>query len=197
MIGFRASLLAGAGSLLFLAGHAQAQTVGSEVQRDVNQQQRIEQGLQSGKLTTREAARLEQGESRIDRMESNALKDGKLTDQEKARIQRAQNRESRGITRLENNQQTGNPNSASSRRMQADVQRNIDQEKRIKQGVASGSLTNREAGRLERGQSRVDHAEAAAGRNGHVSRGEQQRIQQADNRESRRIHREKNDNQTR
>ena len=34
-----------------------AQSVGSEVQRDINQENRIEQGLQSGQLSTKEAAR--------------------------------------------------------------------------------------------------------------------------------------------
>ena len=65
---------------------ATAQTTGSEVQRDVNQQQRIEQGLKSGSLNTREASKLEAGESRIDKMEANAEKDGKLSPAEKARI---------------------------------------------------------------------------------------------------------------
>src|SRR5262245_58205381 len=82
---------------------AMAQTVGSDVQRDVNQQQRIEQGLQSGQLNTGEAARLERGESRIDKMESNALKDGTLSPAEKARITNAQNRESQQIYNLKHN----------------------------------------------------------------------------------------------
>ena len=37
------------------------------VQRDVNQQQRIEQGLQSGQLNTREASRLEREEAKVER----------------------------------------------------------------------------------------------------------------------------------
>lgn len=176
---------------------AAAQTAGSEVQRDVNQQQRIEQGLKSGSLNTREASKLEQGEARIDRMESNAMKDGKLTPAEKARIQRAQNQESRQINRLESNAATGNPNSVSSQRMQADVQRNVNQERRIEQGIQSGQLTNREAGRLERGQARVDRTEARSGANGRVGPREQQRVQKAENRQSRRIYREKHDAQKR
>ena len=176
---------------------ASAQTAGSEVQRDVNQQQRIEQGLKSGSLNTGEAAKLERGEARIDRMESNATKDGKLSPAEKARIQRAQNQESRQINRLESNTARGNPNSASSQRMQADVQRNVNQERRIEQGVQSGRLTNREAGRLERGQARVDRAEARAGADGHVGAGEQRRIQKQENWQSKRIYREKHDAQTR
>ncbi|HEY6241989.1 MAG TPA: hypothetical protein VIW78_14275 [Burkholderiales bacterium] len=176
---------------------ASAQTMGSEVQRDVNQQQRIEQGLKSGSLNTREASQLEKGEARIDRMESNAAKNGKLSPGEKARIERAQNQESRDINRLENNAARGNPNSASSQRMQADVQRNVNQQQRIEQGVKSGQLTNREVGNLERGQANVNRAEARAGANGRVSANEQQRIQKAENKQSKKIHREKHDAQTR
>ena len=174
---------------------ANAQTTGSEVQRDVNQQQRIEQGLKSGSLNTREASKLEAGESRIDKMEANAEKDGKLSPAEKQRIQRAQNQESREINKLESNSAKGNPNSASSQRMQADVQRNINQERRIQQGMASGQLTNREAGRLEAGQALVDRLEARAGQDGHVGAGEQERIQHRENMQSRRIYREKHDAQ--
>jgi hypothetical protein len=179
------------------ASGAYAQSAASETQRDVNQQQRIEQGLKSGSLSTGEAARLEKGEARIDRMEANSMKNGNLSDAEKARIQRAQNQESRAINRAENNGVTGNPNSASSQRMQADVQRNINQEKRINQGVRSGELTNKEAGRLEKGEARIDRKEARAGANGHVSAGEQARIQHADNSESKRIYRQKHDAQVR
>jgi hypothetical protein len=35
----------------------------------------------------------------------------------------------------------GNPNSASSKRMQADVARNVNQEKRVEAGLASGQFT--------------------------------------------------------
>jgi hypothetical protein len=130
-------------------------------------------------------------------MESNAAKDGKLSPAEKARIQRAQNQESRQINRLEHNAARGNPNSASSQRMQADVQRNVNQQQRIVQGIQSGQLTNREAGKLERGQARVNRAEARAGADGKVGPNEQRRIQKAENRQSKRIYREKHDAQKR
>lgn len=174
-----------------------AQTTQSITQRDVNQQQRIEQGLKSGQLSTGEAARLERGEARVDRMEANALKDGTLTPAEKARINSAQNAESRATERAKTNAATGNPNSASSRRMQADVQRNVNQESRIAQGVRSGELTSREAGKLERGQGRVDRQEARAGADGKITANEQRHIQNAENRQSTRIRREKHDAQTR
>src|SRR5437762_14334352 len=73
------------------AAFAQAGTV----QRDVNQQQRIEQGLQSGQLNTREAARLEREQARVERDQARAMKDGVLTPAEKARLAREQNRVSR------------------------------------------------------------------------------------------------------
>src|SRR3954447_7758889 len=155
------------------AAFAQAGTV----QRDVNQQQRIEQGLRSGQLTTREASRLENEEARIERDQARAMKDGKLSPAEKARLEREQNAVSRDIYREKHDAQTGNPNSASSQRMQADVQRNINQQERIEQGVKSGSLTTRETAKLEAGQSRDTRAEARTGADGKVGAREQRRIQ--------------------
>jgi hypothetical protein len=183
-------------SALF-ASHIFAQTVGSEVQRDINQENRIEQGLKSGQLSTGEAARLERGESQIDHMESKALKDGNLSTEEAARIQRGQNRESEAIKRSKHNDVTGNPNSASSQRMKTDVQRNINQQDRIKQGVPSGALTNKEASNLERSQARIDRKEARAGADGHVGAREQARIQKAENKQSNKIYREKHNNRIR
>ena len=188
----RISLMATVCSLT-LVGGAVAQTVGSEAERNVDQQQRIEQGLKSGQLSTGEAARLESGASRIDRMESNALKDGNLSPAEKARIQRAQNQESRRIYADKHNGITGNPESASSERMQNDVQRNINQQKRIDQGIQSGSLSRRDVGQLERGQANVTRREARAGADGNINAREQRRIQQADNRQSRHIYHEKHE----
>jgi hypothetical protein len=179
------------------AANVFAQTTGTEVQRDINQENRIEQGLKSGQLSTGEAARLEKGEARIDKMESNALKNGNLSPQEAARIQRAQNQESAAINRAKHNDVTGNPNSASSQRMQADVQRNINQQNRIEQGIQSGQLTNKEASQLERGQAKVDRAEARAGADGHVNAREQARIQNRENNQSQKIYREKHNKRTR
>src|SRR5256885_1971473 len=152
---------------------AYAQTAASTVQRDVNQEKRIEQGLQNGSLTTREAAVLQRDEAKVSKMQSQALKDGKLTDAERARLNAAQNKTSRDIATAEHNGVNGNPLSASSQRMQADVQRNINQQQRVEAGIQNGSLTNHEAAKLERGQAKVDRKEYAAGRDGHVGAREQ------------------------
>ena len=79
-----------------------AQSTATTVQRDVNQQRRIEDGLKSGELTVQEAGKLEREESHIDKLQSRELKDGHLSDAERARLRAAQNRASADITRLEN-----------------------------------------------------------------------------------------------
>lgn len=183
-------------SVCSLGAMAQSSTAGS-VQRDVNQQTRIEQGLKSGELNTREAAALEKEESRIDRMQTRALQDGKVSPEEQARIKAAQDKASRDIANAKHNDVHGNPASASSQRMQADVQRNVNQEQRIENGVKDGSLTNREAAKLERGQARVTRTEAAAGADGHVGAHEQKNIQKRENHQSKRIHKERHDEQER
>lgn len=185
----RTAIAVSVGALL--SGGALAQGTAATVQRDVNQQQRIEQGLQSGALTTGEAARLEKQETKVEAMQKNALQDGTLSPAEKAGLAKAQDNVSRDIYRAKHNVRVGDPNSPSSKRIQADVRRNVDQQARIGQGVQSGQLTNHEAAQLERGQARVTGREAAAGADGRVGPYEQGAIQTAENRQSARIHRKK------
>ncbi|CAN5200359.1 hypothetical protein BH11PSE10_BH11PSE10_21220 [soil metagenome] len=200
------TLLATALSLAFAAGAiaqtptppvAPATTAVTTTQRDVNQQTRIVNGLKDGSLSTREAAKLEGQEARVDRLQAKDLKDGRLSVAERAELTAAQNKLSQNITAERHNGVTGNPESASSRRMQADVARNVAQEKRINAGVQSGSLTKHEAAKLERGQAVVASKEAAAASNGHVGGAEQRSIQRSQHHQSKRIHREKTDAQTR
>lgn len=179
------------------SGSALAQSAAGETQRDVNQQERVEQGLQSGQLSSGEAGQLERREQQIDRTQARAMSDGSLSPAEKARIQREQNQASRQIYRDKHNAVRGNPNSASSQRLQADVQRNVDQQERVNQGIRSGQLTNREAAALEHGQAQVDHAEANAAANGHVGAGEQSRIQARENAQSQHVYRKKHNEKTR
>jgi uncharacterized membrane protein YebE (DUF533 family) len=74
-------------------------------------------------------------------------------------------------------------------------QREANQERRIDQGVASGSLTPREANRLERGQQHVDNMENRAKADGVVTRRERARLNHAQNVESKRIYAQKHDRQ--
>ena len=157
---FATTTVVAAISAALTSGFACAQGTAATVQRDANQQQRIEQGLQSGQLTTKEAASLEKEETKVEAMQKNALKNGTLSPAEQARLDQAQNAVSADIHKDKHNARVGNPNSVSSKRMQTDVQRNANQQARIAQGATSGELTNREVAGLERGQSYVTAREA-------------------------------------
>ena len=90
------------------AGAAFAQSNYSIEQRDRIEQARIDRGVQSGQLTSREADRLQGERAQIERMESRARSDGTLTRNERARIDGAQDRLSRDIRRESNDRQTSN-----------------------------------------------------------------------------------------
>jgi hypothetical protein len=139
---------------------------------------------------------LERDEQHVDRMEANDLKGGKITPAEQARLNAAQNNASRQIYADKHNATTGNPGSLSSQRMQSDVQRNVNQQQRIHNGMDSGALTNKEAGSLERGQAHVARREANAAANGHISGAEQGRIQRSENYQSARTYNEKHNGVT-
>ena len=74
-------------------------------QRQANQEQRIQQGVQSSSLTSREAARLDRGQDRLQRIEDKAKSDGVVTKQERARMQHAENVESKRIYRQKHDRQ--------------------------------------------------------------------------------------------
>jgi hypothetical protein len=190
------TLIAAALSLACAGAFAQT-SAASTTQRDVNQQTRIESGLQNGSLSTKEAGTLEKQESRIDHLQARDLQNGSLTNAERAQLNSAQSKVSGEINVDKHNAITGNPSSASSKRMQADVARNINQDKRIESGIKNGSLTNHEVSKLDRGQANVDRKEARAGANGHVSKGEQAGIQHAQNSQSGHIFNEKHNAQVR
>jgi hypothetical protein len=174
-----ATILIGLGAI-----SAFAQSTADIVQRDVNQQTRIENGLKDGSLNTKEAGRLEKEQSQVDRLQAKDLKNGKLTPMERAQLRKAQDKASRDIHAAKTNDVKGNPASESSERMQADVQRNVNQETRAEQGVKSGTLTNHEAAKLESGQAWIDRKEARATKNGRVNKAEQAGIQQAESKQS-------------
>jgi hypothetical protein len=75
--------------------------------------------------------------------------------------------------------------------MQADVQRDINQQQRINNGVDNGTLTNHEVSKLERGEAHNNRRQFRAGRDGHVGAAEQHRVQKAENATSRGVWRKK------
>jgi len=74
--------------------------------RQKMQERRIEQGVKSGELNKKEAARLEKGQARVQKMEDKAVADGKVGAKERARIEKAQDRQSKRIYREKHDKQT-------------------------------------------------------------------------------------------
>lgn len=74
--------------------------------RQENQQERIAQGVKSGELTAREAARLEKQEVKLNREERRFRKSGDgLSIRERAKLERDLNRTSRHIYRQKHDKQ--------------------------------------------------------------------------------------------
>ncbi len=201
------------GSLLLAGSPAGAQSGYAPYidQREGYQQQRIQQGIDSGALTPGEARYLNREQARIDRVEDRMLADGNLSPREQQRLNQMQNQASRDIHRLENNNRTtagwggnnyngwsghtnsgwgGNTNDPRFERREA------YQEQRIQQGINSGSLTPGEARYLEREQARIDRAEDRMRADGNLSPRERQRLNQMQNQASRDIYRLEHNNRT-
>jgi hypothetical protein len=72
-------------------------------------------------------------------------------------------------------------------------QRLDNQQARINQGLASGTMTNKEAARDEKHDANIAKRESVdeAKHNGHLTKGEQNRLNRSENRNSRRIYRQK------
>jgi hypothetical protein len=73
--------------------------------------------------------------------------------------------------------------------------REARQENRIKQGVQSGELTKHEAKRLARGQKKVDRFQEKAMADGVMSPEEKVKLEQMQDRQSKRIYKQKHDGQ--
>ena len=73
--------------------------------------------------------------------------------------------------------------------------REVKQEARIQQGVASGQLTPKETYRLEKEQAAINRVEAKAKADGTVTKAERQRLNHLQNRASKDIYRQKHDAQ--
>lgn len=85
------------GVLFSTAALAQGGVERGMERRDAVNNERIEQGMRSGQITPREAARLRAKQARIERMEAHARRDGVVTGRERERIEVAQNDLSRSI----------------------------------------------------------------------------------------------------
>ena len=74
-------------------------------------------------------------------------------------------------------------------------QRQAEQEKRIQQGVASGSLTPKEAARLEKREAKIEADKVAAKADGKVTNAERRKLTHEQNHASNAIKHQKHDRQ--
>lgn len=217
---------------VLVSSGAYAQSMSTIDQRQDYQQDRIERGIQSGQITRSEAYRLEQGERSIDRAQARAGADGVVTSGERARLDSMTNRENRDISRQSHDSQQswdrgqtwgrtdGRDNGWQDRngrqgnsgqgngwgRGQHDgrdgngrsgiERRDARQDRRIDNGVRDGSLTHGEANRLENGQNRINRYEAHARSDGTVTPNERGRIDRMQNNEGRRISADRHNDRT-
>lgn len=172
------------------AGGAFAQSNYSIEQRDRIEQMRIDRGIQSGQLTSREAARLEGERAQVERLERRARADGVLTQNERVRIDGAQDRLGRDIARESRDRQTASSNWRTRDRSQGWDRRGGVEQRQFDRGVRPEPFNYRGAVRGERNESRLDGAatrtgtdarygrsDLAAGRQPHLQQTEVQRTQ--------------------
>lgn len=110
----RTKMLLGVLALAAAGAHAQSANMGTTPsptatprvdQREAKQERRIQQGVNSGQLTQREATRLENQQGRIERAEDKAKADGKVTARERAHLGNMQDRASHDIAREKHDRQ--------------------------------------------------------------------------------------------
>jgi hypothetical protein len=199
---FRLAFIVGVG-VFVAAAPAFAQTPASGTtdpgiqKRMENQDQRIDQGVQSGALTPRETGKLEADQAKIQQTEERMKSDGKLTPKERQRLNQMQDRDSRAIFNQKHDAQTANvgagaPGNANAPGVQKRMQ---NQDRRIEQGVKSGELTPKEAGRLEADQARIQQTEERMKSDGNLTGQERQKLNTKQDRASDRIYQQKHDRQ--
>ena len=159
-------------------------------QRKENQQDRIANGVQSGQLTAGETRNLEGKESGLNKEEQNMRQqdNGHLTTADKDKLTRQQNNLSNQIYQDKHNSATQNNNPKS------EVgQRELNQQRRIAQGVRSGQLTAGETAHLEKNESRINNEvrNDRAANGGKLTQQERQQVNRQQNKMSGQIYRDK------
>ena len=164
-----------------------------------NQIQRIAQGINSGALTGREAVRLGIQQGRVHSKEQRFKSDGQFTARERAVIHRDLLRSSNTIYRQKHDRQVqgGVRPIHSGIRSPGVNKRQVNQSKRIRQGVRSGELTRHETVRLRQQQNRIKRQERRFKADGTFTKRERAKIHKRQNRASKNIYRKKHNARTR
>ena len=168
------------------------QKEGSVNDRRQDQQGRIANGVQSGRLTAGETRNLEGREANLNReiKDDRQANGGKLTTQERRQVNHQQNNLSRSIYNDKHNANTahyGNNEVG---------QRRENQQDRIAQGIRSGQMTAGEAARTENREQGINQQVRAdrQANGGKLTGAERRQINHEQNRTSRQIYRQKHNN---
>ncbi|HTZ40258.1 MAG TPA: hypothetical protein VMB77_08875, partial [Syntrophales bacterium] len=168
-----------------------------------DQEQRIQQGINSGQLTPKEAGRLEAQEAKIKQDELRMKSDGNLTPAERQKLNRELDKASRDIYREKHDAQSVNvgkgTNQTTSQAGNVNdpgiEKRMENQQRRIQQGINSGQLTPKEAGRLEARQAKIKQDELRMKSDGKLTADERRKLNRELDKEDKRIHKEKHNRQ--
>ena len=155
-----------------------------------HQKDRIFQGVRSGELTAKETWRLRKQQKSIYKRERRFKSDGTFTRRERAVIHRDLLKSSGSIYKQKHDRQRQGSHrpGVNSRKINA---RQLKQQRRIGQGIRSGSLTRRETVKLGSQQVRIQHKKRQFKADGHFTRGERLKVHRSQNRASRNIFRKK------
>src|SRR5215467_3032973 len=172
---------------------AMAQTSQSINERKDNQQDRIANGVQSGELTSKETQHIEKKEADLNQEERDMRKldNGHLTAADKATLNQQQNQLSKDIYKDKHNTALQNTNPKSEVGQRAE-----NQQDRIAQGVKSGQLTAGEAAHLENNEAKINREvrNDRAANGGKLTPQEKAQVNRQQNRESKKIYRDKHNN---
>ncbi|HET6175834.1 MAG TPA: hypothetical protein VFE61_02805 [Candidatus Sulfotelmatobacter sp.] len=171
-----------------------APVTGESIQdRKENQQDRIANGVKSGELNASETTNLEKKESSLNQEERDMRKldNGHLTSADKATLNQQQNQLSNQIHKDKHNTAVQNTNPKSEVGQRAE-----NQQDRIAQGVKSGQLTAGEAAHLENNEAKINREvrNDRAANGGKLTPQEKAQVNRQQNRESKKIYRDKHNN---
>jgi CRISPR/Cas system-associated endoribonuclease Cas2 len=158
-------------------------------QRQQHQQDRIQQGVNSGELNRQETRRLAHEQRDIRQLKREYQSDGKITDGERRDLHRELNESNRHIYRAKHNDASRHGGT----RDPKINERQRNQKERIQQGVRSGELTRDERKQLVVEQKTIRAEEHAYKADGVLTKDERKDLQQDLNTASHHIYEEKHD----
>lgn len=163
-------------------------------QRQHVQRDRIQQGVRSGELTRHETRQLAQGQRDIRQLERAYKSDGVLSGVERRDLHHEQNQASRAIHRQTHDAQD---RPGVTVRDPGVNQRQVNQSARIMDGVKSGELTHSEAQGLRAERRDIRELEQGYKSDGVLTRDERVDLHRQLGQQSRDIHAEKRDEESR